>query len=85
MAYTLVFSTEAVKDIKKLDAVVKKRLQRKLIDFSKLNNVSPVAKKLVNYEAGQYRLRVGDYRVIFDLSSNTVHVLRVRHRRDVYR
>jgi mRNA interferase RelE/StbE len=34
-----------------------------------------------------YRLRVGDYRVIytFDLSKGVLHVLAVGHRREVYR
>jgi mRNA interferase RelE/StbE len=34
---------------------------------------------------GEFRLRVGDYRVVFDLPPGVVRVLRVAHRRDVYR
>ena len=36
---------------------------------------------------GQYRFRIGDYRIIFDLDPNTeeVIVLAVGHRKDVYR
>lgn len=37
--------------------------------------------------ANRYRLRVGDYRVIytFDASRNVIHLLAVGHRREIYR
>jgi mRNA interferase RelE/StbE len=43
-------------------------------------------KKLVGSEH-TFRIRVGDYRVIYDIKDNTLVVLvvRIRHRRDVYR
>ena len=35
----------------------------------------------------EFRLRVGDYRVIyqFDLSKNTIYLIAVGHRREIYR
>jgi len=33
---------------------------------------------------GHYRIRTGDYRVIFRVAGSTVWVVRVAHRRDVY-
>jgi mRNA-degrading endonuclease RelE of RelBE toxin-antitoxin system len=35
----------------------------------------------------RYRLRVGDYRVIyaFDIDQNTIHLLALGHRREIYR
>jgi len=37
--------------------------------------------------SNRYRLRVGDYRVIytFDARENTIHLLAVGHRREIYR
>ena len=37
--------------------------------------------------SSRYRLRVGDYRIIytFDLHTNSIHLLGVGHRRDVYK
>jgi mRNA interferase RelE/StbE len=40
---------------------------------------------LTDPEIGTYRFRIGDYRVIFDLEGNDVIVLRVRHRKEIYR
>jgi len=34
---------------------------------------------------GYYRLRVGDFRVIFTIASEGIVIVRVRHRSDVYR
>jgi len=41
-------------------------------------------KALTNAESG-YRLRSGDYRVLFDCDGRTVIVRRIRNRRDAYR
>ena len=40
-------------------------------------------KKLQDVNA--YRLRVGDYRVIFEVNGDSLVVLRIRHRREAYR
>jgi mRNA-degrading endonuclease RelE of RelBE toxin-antitoxin system len=34
---------------------------------------------------GYFRLRVGDFRVIFQITPEAVAIVRVRHRSDVYR
>jgi len=43
------------------------------------------AEKLTDSRLGTYRFRVGDYRVIFDLEENEIVVLRVGHRRNIYK
>jgi mRNA-degrading endonuclease RelE of RelBE toxin-antitoxin system len=42
-------------------------------------------KKLQDIDPPEYRLRVGDYRVRFELQKETMRVLRVRNRREAYR
>jgi len=34
---------------------------------------------------GSYRLRIGDYRVIFDIIGNDIVVLRIGHRKEIYK
>lgn len=41
-------------------------------------------KQLANFTP-EYRLRVGDYRVLFEIEGNTIVVYGVRHRREAYR
>lgn len=83
MAYQLLYSKKALQDIRKLDTVVKKKIGKKIQQFSK----RPIfnARKIINSKAGQYRWRVGDYRIIFDISGNTIFILRVGHRREIYK
>lgn len=42
------------------------------------------AKPLRHRRKGQYRIRTGDYRIIFEVSGNTLLVIQVGHRKDVY-
>jgi len=41
--------------------------------------------RLTDPRIGTYRFRVGDYRVIFDVEGNEIIVLRVGHRREIYK
>lgn len=83
MAYTLLYTRIASKNISKLDIITKKRLKKKL----ELLATDPLhySKKLIHSDLGSYRYRVGDYRVIFDLDGEGIIILKVGHRREIYR
>ena len=83
MSYRLVYTRRAVRDIGGLDPDTKERLGRMLLRYAEdpLNH----AERLTEPELGSYRFRVGDYRVIFDLEGDEIVVLRVGHRREIYR
>jgi len=85
MAYTIVITKRAKQDIDALEVVVRRRLGKKLQQVTALSDIATVTKALVNPLVGQYRLRVGDYRVLFDIHGQNLIVLRVQHRREVYR
>lgn len=82
MAYRLVYTKRAVKDIKKLDVVAKQRLKKALEKLA----LSPFdhATKLTDSKIGQYRFRVGNHRVVFDLVGEEIIILRVGHRCEIY-
>lgn len=83
MSYRIVFTKNAARDIKKLDKVTQKRLSTKLTAYS----ISPEAyfRKLTDNKIGSYRWRIGKYRVVFDIVNKNIVILRVRHRKEVYR
>ncbi len=85
MAYTIVVTRKAKHDIDALDTVVKKRLGKKLFQVAALDDLRPIAKHLEDSRIGEYRLRVGDYRILLDLNGREIIILRVQHRKDVYR
>lgn len=83
MTYRLVYTYRAIKDIDALDAVVKQRIGKTLQRFEQ--NPLSHAEPLKQSELGSYRFRIGDYRVVFDLKGQEIVVLRVGHRREIYK
>ena len=82
MEYEIEFRPKAVKDLDSLHSVIGARVIEKIGRMR--NNLEGDVKRLTNF-APDYRLRVGDYRVLFAVESKRVVVYRVRHRREVYR
>jgi mRNA interferase RelE/StbE len=84
MAYTIHFVPSARKAIDSLPQHVRQRIAKK-IDALAFDPFPRASKKLVGDDA--YRIRVGDYRVVYDVTHKvlTILVLRVAHRKDVYR
>ena len=73
---------KAIKDLSKINRQDSLKIFPKienLKDFPQVANL----KKLNNFMP-PYRLRVGDYRVLFDIVNDVITVHRVRHRKDVY-
>lgn len=86
MKYTLVFKLTAVKDLRKLPRSIQKRIKTKLSFYLGQQDALAYAIPLVgNGKSGQYRFRVGEYRVVFDKEDNSLVVLYVEHRKEVYR
>lgn len=86
MKYQVVFKPTAVKDLRKLPTTVQKRIKVKLEFYITQDEPLDFAVKLIgNNKAGDYRFRVGDYRVVFDKMDSTIVILYIEHRRDVYR
>ena len=81
--YKLVYTQRAIKDIRKLEQISKKRIGRALVRYEE--DPLKYAEKLIDPRLGTYRFRIGDYRVVFDLEGNEIIVLRVGHRRDIYK
>lgn len=80
--YNLIFTKRSVKDLNKVDIIVKKKLKA-FFDKFKLDPFK-YSKKLVNPELGQYRARFGNYRIIFDIEYEKLVILRIGHRKDIY-
>lgn len=83
MTYQALYTKSAFNDIQQLDVVTKKRLKKKIEKY--LENPLLHAKRLINTSLGEYRWRIGNYRVIFDLKKNVVVVLKIGHRKEIYK
>lgn len=81
MRYTIEFRPKAVRDLKRLSADVSQRIERKIQLLS--NDMAGDVKRLVNFTPG-YRLRVGDWRVLFQPEGSRLVVYRIVHRSEAY-
>ncbi|WP_457564735.1 type II toxin-antitoxin system RelE family toxin [Caminibacter sp.] len=73
----------AIKDFKKINEPFKSKIKEAIISLKQFPNVNNV-KKLVNFEPA-YRLRVGNYIVLFDVNEDKIIVGRILHRKDSYK
>jgi mRNA interferase RelE/StbE len=83
--FKLVYKKPAVKSIQKLTPQIKKRLKIKLEFFASQHDPLVFAKALTKPSDAQYRFRIGNYRVLFDIELGNIVVLLVQHRKDVYK
>ena len=84
MTYRVEFTTAAAREVRKLPRPIRDRILDAVEDLA--NDPRPRAAKKLAGEQTAWRIRVGDYRVIYDLSDAelTVTVVRAAHRREVY-
>ena len=83
MKFRVVYTHRAIKDIEKLDPATRHRIDKAMLRYEE----DPLAhaEKLIDPRLGTYRFRIGSYRVVFDLDGSDLVVLRVGHRKEIYR
>ena len=82
MRYDVQFKPKAVRDIEGLPSRIKMRILAQIEKMS--NDLEGDVKKLTNLMP-EYRLRVGDYRVLFEIEERVIVIYRIPHRREAYR
>jgi mRNA interferase RelE/StbE len=83
MPYAVGVTRRANKELARLPAQMQERIDAAL-DALAADPRPPGTRKLTS---GAYRVHVGDYRVLFDVDDDaqTINILRVGHRREVYK
>lgn len=81
--YRLLLGPRVQRDLDRLVGDTWQRVRETLTSLSH----TPRPKGCVKLSAGAWRVRVGEIRVLYDIDdkARTVEVLRVKHRRDVYK
>jgi len=85
VAYTVEFSTAARRQFRKLPRNVQTIIQPEIDALA--DEPRPHGVEKMSGEKNAYRVRVGDYRIIYEIHDAVliVVVVRVGHRREVYR
>jgi mRNA interferase RelE/StbE len=82
LIYKIEIKPQALKDSKHIPKKSLKSIFEKIELLS--DNLNGNVKHLTNFTP-EYRLRVGNYRVLFEVDNNEVIIYRIRHRQNVYK
>jgi mRNA interferase RelE/StbE len=84
--YEIIFDPPARKDLKKIPRQDAARIMKKIRDLAS-DPRPPGSKKLKGYDGNVWRIRVGVYRVIYEIDDDgqIIIILVIQHRKDVYR
>jgi len=78
------WSDKALAGVAELDHVIRERVLTKITWLEE--NISRVLQERLHHDLRDlYKLRVGDYRVFYSVSSTAITIEAVRHRRDAYK
>lgn len=81
--YSIEWLDEAKADVRRLDRPTAMRIFDGILHYARTGggDVAPLHGDM----AGSFRLRLGDYRVLFALEDNVMRIFGVRHRSEAYR
>lgn len=84
MTYRVTLAPSAARELRKFDPQARRHIQA-AIELLATEPRPPAATRLVG-GAGEWRVRTGDYRIVYVINDDelVVLVLRVGHRREIY-
>jgi mRNA interferase RelE/StbE len=82
MKYQIFFKLNAIKDLKKISKEDAKKIAARIKEME--NDLRGDVKKLTKH-THEYRLRVGDWRILFEIEINKIVIYKIKHRRNAYR
>ena len=85
MAYRVFIGRKAERDLKKIPKGDQQKILLKALKLR--NNPRPLRARKTFTSRGYYRIRVGDWRIIYEVTDKIkqVSIFRIRHRREVYK
>lgn len=78
------YTQKAAKQFKNLPHLIQKRIVEKMRFYASQNDPLKFAKHLSDNHEGEFRFRIGDYRLIFDVRDNVIYVLKIDRRDKIY-
>jgi len=86
LAYKAIWHEESLKDLKKFDRTIAKKIVEKVKNYL-IQDPLKLGIPLKGNLKGLYRYRVGEYRVIYviDKEEKKVIILKINHRKKIYK
>ncbi len=84
MAFRILYHRDVKKiDLPKIDSknkeIIKRAIENRLITHPEI-----YGKPLTRTLKGYWKLRVGDYRIVFKISGDEIHIFGIIHRKEIY-
>jgi len=83
MEYLL--NRKSIEEFSRLPKEIQVRIKDKLEFYMSSSNPLSFAERLTDFDLGEYRFRIGDYCVSFDVDSGVAKILKIGHRKDMYK
>ncbi len=81
MPFKIVWDNHALDALNKLEPSISRRIIKKVDELAE----SPFSKDIKKLKGrNDFRLRVGDYRIIFSIEQEGIQILKVGHRKNIY-
>ena len=81
MKYEIEFKSRAVKDLQSISKTTQTKILAKIQEME--NDLKGDVKKLTNFTP-EYRLRVGNYRILFEIENESIVIYRIKPRDKAY-
>jgi len=90
MDYKAYYTKQAEQDLDKIEKLQAKKIIKKIDFYIESKTPLKFSKKLTGFETDTYRFRVGDFRIIFRIDSQTKNlvilvILKIAQRKNIYK
>lgn len=79
------YTHSAISDLDVLPQDIQKRIAKKMRFYGGLDKPLKFAERLTDFRDAEFRFRIGEYRILFDVVGNSIFVLKIKHRKDIYK
>lgn len=81
MNFNIIWDEKAYCELEKLENIISRRIVKKVKELE----YNPYSKDIIKLKGeDDFRLRVGDYRIIFTIEKDKILILKVGHRKNIY-
>ncbi len=83
--FRIIYAKSVEKDLRRISPPSLQKIKKELENLERFPDL-PQIKQLKNHPIADYRLRVGNYRILFDVNwdEEEIYILKIGHRKDVY-
>lgn len=83
--FKLIYAKSVAKDLRKISKNNFPKIKEGVEELKNFPDISQI-KHLQNHPLADYRLRIGNYRVLFDVDweKEEIYILKIGHRREIY-